>query len=152
MNKFKLPLLQMPITLLRSVNAPLSGKSKSSDQFRWFEVELYLAIEAQVTLTSDINMAVGLTNGAKGTVVDIVYSKQPNVDLPDFIIVRWPGLTFVALSRVRYISVMPVLPFDYQIALKISTGDGLFAKKIEERRLNILCNVTLVQSFENHPE
>jgi hypothetical protein len=33
-------------------------------------------------------MAEDFTNGAKNTVVDIVYSKQPNVDLPDFIIVR----------------------------------------------------------------
>jgi hypothetical protein len=223
-NYFKLPQLQMPITLLRSVNVPSSGKSKPSDQFRGLEVELYLAIGAQVTLTSNINTDVGLTNGARGTVVDIVYSKQPNVDLPDFIVVRWPdytgpqffsttmnngisthncipipaisirsddtravriqfplrlayamtvwksqgetlgktvvdigpketaGLTFVALSRVRHISDLAVLPFDYQRALKISTGDGLFARKMEERRLNMLCQVTQDQWFENNPE
>jgi hypothetical protein len=46
-----------------------------------------------VTLTSNINTAAGLTNGARGTVVDIVYSKQPNIDLPDFIAVRWPDYT-----------------------------------------------------------
>jgi len=83
----------MKITLLRSVNAPLSNKSKPSDQFRGLEVELYLGIGAQVTLTSNINTDVGLTNGAKGTVVDVVYSIQPNVDLPDFTIVRWSGYT-----------------------------------------------------------
>jgi len=47
---------------------------------------------------------------------------------------------------------LAVLPFDYQRALKISTDDGLFARKMEERRLNILSNVTQVQWFENHPE
>ncbi len=185
-NYFKLPQLQMPITLLRSVNMPSRDKSKPSDQFRGLEVQLYLAIGAQLTLTSNINTAVGLTNGVKGTVVDIVYSKQPNVDMHDFIIVRWPdytcpqffsttmnnaisthncipipaisirfddtrdvriqfplrlayamtvwksqgetlgktevdigpkettGLTFVALSRVRHISDLAVLPFDYK--------------------------------------
>ena len=83
----------MPITVLRSVNVPSSGKSKTSDHFRGIEVELYLDVGAQVTLTSNNNTAVGLTNGAKGTVVDIIYSKQPNVDLPDFVMVRWPEYT-----------------------------------------------------------
>ena len=46
-----------------------------------------------MTLTSNINTAACLTNGANGTVVDTVYSKQPNVDLPDFIVVRWPDYT-----------------------------------------------------------
>ncbi len=62
------------------------------------------------------------------------------------------GLTFFALSRVRNISDLAVLPFDYQRALKISTGDGLFARKMEERRLNMLGHATHDQWFaNNHP-
>ena len=213
----------MPITVLRSVNVPSSGKSKTSDQFRGIEAELYLAVGAQVTLTSNNNTAVGLTNGAKGTVVDIIYSKQPNVDLPDFVMVRWPeytgpqffsgamntegthncipipaisvqsddmratrtqfplrlayattvwksqgdtlgktvvdigaretaGLTCVALSRVRHVSDLAIIPFDYQKALKISTGEGLIARKTEESRLNALCAKTKARWNKNYLE
>ncbi len=62
------------------------------------------------------------------------------------------GLTFVTLSRVRHISDLAVLPFDYQRALKISIGDGLFSRKMEEKRLNMLCQATQDQWFENNPE
>lgn len=61
-------------------------------------------------------------------------------------------LTFVALSRVRHIRDLAVLPFDYQRASKISTGDGLFARKMEELSLNTLSNETLVKWFESCPE
>lgn len=88
------------------MNAPISGKSKPSDQFQGLKVKLYLAVGAQVTLTSNINMAVGLTNGAKSAVVDIVYSKNINVDLPDFIIVRWQGIPVLNSSLPRSTAVI----------------------------------------------
>jgi hypothetical protein len=61
-------------------------------------------------------------------------------------------LDFRRSYRVRNISDLAALPFDFQKGLKISTGDGLFARKMEERRLDMLCHATQDQCFENNPE
>ena len=63
-----------------------------ASKFRGLQDKLYLAVNAKVTLTTNLQTSNGLTNGAKGTVLDIVYreNQKPNIDLPSFIAVRLP--------------------------------------------------------------
>lgn len=52
------------------------------------------------------------------------------------------GLSFVALSRVKHILNLAVIPFDFKRAKKISKSENLKLRKLEEARLNALANAT----------
>ena len=62
----------------------------TSDKIRGLEKSLYVAVGAQVNLTSNIWQGVGLTNGCRGAVRDIVYENgQAITDMPNFIVVEF---------------------------------------------------------------
>jgi len=63
-----------------------------ASKFRGLHDKLFLAVNAKVTLKTNLQTSNRLTNGAKGTVFDIVYreNQKPNIDLPSFISVRLP--------------------------------------------------------------
>ena len=94
-NTRKLIKLGQPITLIKAKNKTKAGQKWSSDKFGGLKNELYLAVGAKVTLTSNIWGACGLTNGGKGTIKDIVYlpGSLPNIDQPSFILVHFPDYT-----------------------------------------------------------
>ncbi len=44
-----------PIALMKAINHPKSARNLSSDYFRGLENEIFMAIGAQVTLTTNFN-------------------------------------------------------------------------------------------------
>jgi len=112
--------LGSPVTRLTSRNHPDRAATRhiSSDRFRGLPNLLYISNGCQVTLTSNIQPGTGLTNGTKGTVIDIVYLNDdqtfPNVTLPSFVVVNTPtyiGPPFFSspLSYAGYIPLGPQL-------------------------------------------
>ena len=61
------------ITCIRAINSSSRAKSIYPEKFRGLVNSLYLAVGADVNLTSNIWQDVGLTNGIRGVVRDIVY-------------------------------------------------------------------------------
>lgn len=91
-NVRKLEELGSPITVLKAVHNENKARSFDSDIFRGLENEIYISIGAEISLTSNLNTAFGLTNRQPGTIVDIVYLPHqiPNENLPEFVVVKIP--------------------------------------------------------------
>jgi len=53
-----------------------NGKTRPADVFMGLQIRLYLAVGAKVLMTSNVCQAVGLTNGATGVVMDIIYDEN----------------------------------------------------------------------------
>jgi hypothetical protein len=111
-NLKKLKDLKKPIVLMKAINHPKSARNLSSDFFRGLENEIFLAIGAQVTLTTNLNPQWGLTNGVKGTIVDIIFRDDscPNKDQPSFLVVHFPdyiGPQFFQ-TRPEYNNYLPI--------------------------------------------
>ena len=73
----------------------IHSKSSSAERSGGLVRVLYICISARINLTSNINVAYGLYNGAVGTVIDIVYpeNKSPKDSLPEFVMVDFPKYT-----------------------------------------------------------
>jgi len=219
-NNRKLQALESPITVLNATHPGLNStkaKNLAADKFRGLERYLYLAVDAKVTITSNIQPASGLLNGTEGTIKDIVYlpGSTPNFDLPDFIVVFFPsytgrqffsdeelfncipinpldvatddyqchrnqfpfrlaycftihrsqgqtlikvvvdlgdrevpGLSYVALSRVRHIKDLALFDFSFERLQKI--GASVTERKKEEERLQVLAGKTLENWMAAH--
>ncbi|MFO0089655.1 MAG: ATP-dependent RecD-like DNA helicase, partial [bacterium] len=115
-NTRKLNQLKKPITLIKAKNSTKTARSLASDKFRGLKNDLYLAVGAKVTLVTNLWSSCGLTNGGKGTIVDIVYptGSQPNIDQPSFIVVHFPEFTgpqfFPVDQDHEYRNCIPVAP------------------------------------------
>lgn len=85
-----------PVTVLKAVNRPSSARSLSIEALRGLQNELFLAVGAEISLTTNMHKTVGLNNRSLGTAIDIVYlptqtpNSMPNSDLPHFVLVRFP--------------------------------------------------------------
>ena len=75
-NEFNTKKLQ--VTLLQASYNSTNRAARATDasKFRGLQDKLYLAVNAKVTLTTNLQTSNGLTNGAKGTVFDIVYREN----------------------------------------------------------------------------
>lgn len=62
------------------------------------------------------------------------------------------GLTFVAFSRVRHISHLAIMPYDFLRAKKIGGGESLISRRAEEARLLELSISTENEWLITHPE
>ena len=72
---------------------------------------LHLCVGANVTLTTNMNVKLGLFNRSPGTIVDIIYlnGRQTSADLPDYVMVEfqhYSGPSFINESP----KIVPIVP------------------------------------------
>ena len=90
----KLNQLNQPITCLNAKNEPNNLCKFDSDNFSGLENIIYLAVDAKITITSNIWKRVGILNVANGTIKAILYPiKKDYKTLPHTIIVHIPIYT-----------------------------------------------------------
>ena len=140
-NQHKLRELNKPIVCIKAKNNPSSARQLSSDCFRGLENEIFLSVEAHVTLTTNINPQCRLTNGVKGIIKNIVYQKgnRPNIDLPSFVVVHFPdfiGPQF--FCQAAYNNYLPIAP--------ISTSSDDFRFKRTQLPLRLSYALTIHKS------
>ncbi|KAJ5908685.1 hypothetical protein N7495_001367 [Penicillium taxi] len=126
-NKFNIQRLQelrSPVIRIDAISiGGQAAKTASSDDAGNLLETLSISIGSRVMLTKNLWTAYGLVNGAFGTVTDIVWPAsttdprltQPLALLIDFDTYSGPGLTYVAISRVRSLEgVMFKESFDFE--------------------------------------
>ena len=90
----KLEALSTPIAKLTATHNTSAASKRDSQEANGLMAQLYLAVGAEVMLTSNLWTEVGLHNGAKGKVVDIVYKNAagPRINngknLPEAIVIE----------------------------------------------------------------
>ena len=92
-NRARIASLDTPKVLVRARNEPAAASRAVSDTASGLHNSLLLARGMQVMLTSNLDLPLGLTNGTVGTVVGILYFKDP-AEHPDEIpevLVHFPG-------------------------------------------------------------
>lgn len=101
---------------IQAVNSSNSFKRLSSEQGSGLANHFYVAINAQITLTSNLWISKGLVNSANGIVKDIIVSDDyvPG-DIPVAIIVEIPEYTgpqfFMDQNGKNYIPINPLTAF-----------------------------------------
>ena len=108
-NKKRIKLLGTPIAKIKSQNSSLTVASLSSSKSQGLPSQIWIAKECQVTLTTNVWKASGLTNGANGTVKYIVYdgnAKPPS--LPSLVIVHVPQ--YIGPSYKGIDKCIPIVP------------------------------------------
>ena len=94
-NMARLQSLQKPIARLDAVHNKPEAKRKDSQEASGLHATLFLCEGADVMLTSNLWTAAGLHNGAKGKVVDFVYTTPEgprSKELPESVVVYFPHL------------------------------------------------------------
>ena len=91
-----------------------SETKANADTASGLERDLYLAVGAKVMLTKHLHQEVGLVNGIRGEIVDIVYKEgKPAPALPLYVVVRFDGYQGRNWSaREEYSGCVPIVPVD----------------------------------------
>ena len=115
-NNKKLRDLKMPICKLKSINNPPRAKNYDEEHFYGLHQTVNLAINAKITLTSNLWTNKGLVNGANGFVRDIIYPidyKEKSL-LPSVIFIEfehYTGPRFFEKNDLRF-NWIPINIFD----------------------------------------
>ena len=113
-NYTRLTQLQCPIATIYARHSSEKAKIIKPQDFYGLEPQLLIAKGALVMLTMNLWASVGLCNGAKGTVINIIY--QPNhqpPDLPIAVIVKFHNYKGPSLSG--YPSCVPISPITVSV-------------------------------------
>ena len=102
--------LMQPVAQITARHSSATAKKVSADEFSGLQLLLFLAKGAKVMLTTNLWPAVGLCNGATGTVIHFIYKNndQPP-DLPIAVIVKFDNYRGPSLSEVLP-SCVPICP------------------------------------------
>jgi ATP-dependent exoDNAse (exonuclease V) alpha subunit len=135
-----------PFTVLRGDHSTASARRRKPNEFHGVPAELYVAEKAKVILRTNEWTEMGLANGARGTVREILYTKEqtPGKDLP-VILVEFPsyrGPRFSEKCDPKVVPIVPVkitkqkigwrynLPLDLAWALTVHKSQGLTLDKV----------------------
>jgi ATP-dependent exoDNAse (exonuclease V) alpha subunit len=86
-NNQKLKLLNMPIFKSKAKNSPAYARSHDEDKYRGLENTINLAINARITLVTNIWISKGLVNGANGIIRDVIF--EPNNPNPTALLIQF---------------------------------------------------------------
>ena len=118
-NHEKLIALNQPIAQINAHHSSAVAKTLDPDEFSGLHPVIYIAKGAKVMLTFNIWAAVGLCNGANGTVVDVIYEHHhQSHSLPLAVIVKFDDYTGPCWSQQMPI-VFPYAQLLYQLSLLI---------------------------------
>jgi hypothetical protein len=103
---------QFPIAKLTAISEGTHAKGLTSDKAGGLVHTLYLCKGARVMLSVNINVRLGLFNGAMGRIIDIVFlnDKGPNDSLPDVVMVefdKYSGPPFMQ-DNPKLVPIVPV--------------------------------------------
>ncbi|MCH2545601.1 MAG: AAA family ATPase [Alphaproteobacteria bacterium] len=88
-NTYRIKKLGTPIFHIKSYNSPESIKSAPSSEAQGLMSQMLIAKKMEIILTANLWKEKGLTNGAKGKILYIIYAKDRNPPMvPDFIIAK----------------------------------------------------------------
>ena len=102
-NLFRLRALPAPIVPPKAVHTGAAAAGAKPDDFKGLTAKILLAVGARVMLRTNLWTAHGLTNGALGTVVAIVYAHGEHPlhdDLPQAVVVDFDHYTGPSLGTV----------------------------------------------------
>ena len=102
--------LQQPVAQIRARHSSAAAQKISPDDFSGLQPLLFLAKGAKIMLTMNLWPAVGLCNGATGTIVDFIYNhnNQPP-DLPIAVVIKFDNYTGPSISH-SVPSCVPICP------------------------------------------
>ena len=124
-NVEKLSALQHPIACVNARHSSDLAKKASPDEMAGLEPCIFLAKGAHVMLTLNLWTAVGLCNGATGTVIDFIYAdNQRPPDLPEAVIVKFDNYRGPSITE-SISSCVPICP----ITVSSQTLDGLHERQ-----------------------
>ncbi len=77
----------MPIFKSKAKNSPAYARSHDEDKYRGLENTINLAINARITLVTNIWISKGLVNGANGIIRDVIF--EPNNPNPTALLIQF---------------------------------------------------------------
>jgi ATP-dependent DNA helicase PIF1 len=90
-NNEKLKQLKMPIFKTSAKNTPFYARSHDDDKYRGLENMLNLAVNARITLNTNLWISQGLVNGANGIIRDVIFEiNNPN---PTALLIQFDNYT-----------------------------------------------------------
>ena len=102
--------LKQPVAQISARHSSASAKKISPDHFSGLQPLVFLAKGAKIMLTMNLWPAVGLCNGATGTVLDFIYqNNQQPPDLPIAVIVKFDVYRGPSISQTLP-SCVPICP------------------------------------------
>ena len=109
-NHEQLTKLKQPVAQVNARHSSPAAKNVSPDDFSGLQPLLFLAKGAKIMLTMNLWPAVGLCNGATGTIVHFIYhNNQHPPDMPIAVVVKFDNYTGPSISQTLP-SCVPIIP------------------------------------------
>ena len=117
--------LQEPVVQISARHSSVAAKKITADEFSGLQPLVFLAKGAKIMLTMNLWPAVGLCNGATGTVVDFIYqNNQQPPDLPIAVVVKFDIYRGPSISNTLP-SCVPICP----VTVSAHLTDGIHERQ-----------------------
>ena len=117
--------MQEPVVQISARHSSVAAKKITADEFSGLQPLVFLAKGAKIMLTMNLWPAVGLCNGATGTVVDFIYqNNQQPPDLPIAVVVKFDIYRGPSISNTLP-SCVPICP----VTVSAHLTDGIHERR-----------------------
>ena len=145
-NHDQLTKLQESVACTNACHSSAAAKKMPADDMSGLQPMVFLAKGAKVMLTMNLWPGVGLCNGATGTTTDRCI-KSIIINIIDIgKSEKTPGISYVAISRVKTLSSLVIEPMTFQRLTNIKSSATLQYRLAEEARLDHLAQSTCTAS------
>jgi ATP-dependent exoDNAse (exonuclease V) alpha subunit len=144
-NGTKLRELGTSVLKVEANHSSASARKASAELAQGLHRDVFLARGARVMLTRNLWSEVGLVNGIRGDVVDILWAHGEKAPaLPDFVVLRLEGYTGPVWSiDPRYQGCVPIAPFETSWS---TTGDDRGCETRRQLPLALCWSITMHKS------